>query len=114
MSITIHIEKKNENGHYVVVPGPELNMANSNFSTLWSALGFEFDWCGALCPDIVLAALRRFDPDLAVRETRIHKHDGFCTMVACGLDENQIQRYRSCLSVICDEAKKSGNMVGWG
>jgi len=86
---------------------PYLNVSNRNFATLWNALGLDVgDWVGEIDPLDVMCALRRFDPSLVVRETI---EDG--CMISCGITPEQVERYRSILTAVCNVAFANGSTI---
>ena len=87
----------------------ELNVANGNFSTFWSALGLDLqEFCGEMRPHAIADVLRSFDDALLVRAGR---RDG--NFIECGLSAEQGARYLSSLRAIVDEALRSETSVIW-
>jgi hypothetical protein len=89
----------------------ELQMANGNFSTVMNALGLEMsdDWCGSWDARTVLAALDRFNPELAVRAERQNNN-----VIHCGIDQEYVIRRATLLREIAMEAARREELVVWG
>jgi hypothetical protein len=86
----------------------ERNLANANFSTLWNALGLEFD-CRSMPARDLLLAVNSMNPDHA---TRAERRDG--NSISCGLTREHIESYIDSLRVICLQAIKMGEDICWG
>jgi hypothetical protein len=90
----------------------QLQMANGNFSTVMSALGLcassDDGLCGALDARVVLAALDRLNPQLAVRAERKNKN-----VIHCGIDQEYVERRVALLREIATEAARREEMVVW-
>ena len=82
-----------------------LNLSNRNFSTLWHALGLEFDWSGSIDSAIVLRALDTFDPEMALRSDKCESN-----WVDYGITREQVDRYVNMLRDFCNR----DSVVHWG
>ena len=87
----------------------EMNMANGNFQTVFSALGLNTEYCGSMDGRKLQNAIRSFNPELAIRATNISKN-----IIEIGIDEDRITYYTESLLEIADEAIKREEMVCWG
>jgi len=103
----------------------EMNLANANFHTLFSALGLSTDYCGTVAPQAVLKALNRTPLALIVREDREEpigivdclrkkaKNEG-CEVVYFGISLDRAQSYQTRLAAIALEAERREESVTWG
>lgn len=87
----------------------ELNISNSNFSTLWNSLGLDFDYCGEVETDKVSSALNSLDENLLLRANYVE--DNFYSF---GIDRAQAKRYIDTLKDIVEEATKRNVKICWG
>lgn len=87
----------------------EMNLANANFSTFWSALGLDIeDWSGFLDARIVLERLKSFDEALALRAGGV---DGI--VIESGLDAERVASYVEKLTGIAREAERREEKIFW-
>lgn len=88
----------------------EMNVANGNFDTLWSALGLDLaDRCGSMDGRVLQAAVRCADEALIVREgTREQNY------IDCGIGQGQAASYLARLMEIAVEAERREELVVWG
>lgn len=97
-----------------VPDSPELNLSNSNFSTLWHALGLDCEWCGRVPVDALHDALDLAVPDLIVRAPTAHGGGG-ASLVDCGIPRSQAERYLFQLWRLVRYAEAGrGLEVSWG
>lgn len=99
-----------------------LNVANANFYTLWSALGFETldngDYCGKMHPMHMLKALARVNPELITRDG-IGENPLKDIFIQCknvywgGIDLERANRYIQKLTEIAKEALRREEMIIW-
>jgi ribosomal protein S7 len=103
MTVTIRASQEFDSVH-------ELNVANSNFATLWASLGLDTsdELMGSIDAQIVNNALNSVNPDLMIRETVV---DG--NMITCGITQDQVERYVKCMRCIVDEAIQTTGKVYW-
>lgn len=91
-----------------------LNVANGNFATLWSALGFDADVdCGSMDGRALAAALRNLDPALLIRADRASETPDGPRVYWAGIVGAQADRYIEILSAIADEAQRREELVIW-
>ena len=91
----------------------ELNLANGNFVTFFSALGLAVDHAGELDGRAVAAALASFSPELAIRGARDEKVDGGPRVITAGTTDRQVDRYVVELAAIAGEAERREEKVVW-
>lgn len=103
MSVTIRASSSFDSVH-------EMNVANSNFSTLWASLGLDTgdELMGSIDAQIVNDALNSANPNLMIRETV-----EIGNMINCGLSTDQANRYLQCMRCIVDEAIQTTGKVYW-
>jgi hypothetical protein len=87
----------------------ELNMSNRNFSSLWHALGYEFDYSGEIHPFKLYNDLQTLQPQLVTRSP-FSSHN----IYEYGLDAERVQFYIDKLLSICQEAMKREENLCWG
>lgn len=87
----------------------EMNLANGNFSTVFSALGLDVDYCGHLDGRVLRDALRKTPLELLFRATVV---DGNVTY--CGIGQEQAAGYFTGLLEIAEEAVRREENVVWG
>jgi hypothetical protein len=94
----------------------EMNMANGNFSTLMSALGIDLggEYCGAFDARILLAALDRFIPTLAIRGASEERTDAGALIIDCGTSLEYVIRRTNQMREIATEAAKREEKIVWG
>jgi hypothetical protein len=97
----------------------EVDLSNGNFFYLFrKVLGLEVDYCGTMNPEVLLTAIRsslaRQLPETAAVETKVHKQEGQCTIIECGVDREYIQRRLEQLNTLALEARRRGKLVNWG
>jgi len=96
--------------------GPELNVANRNFSMIWSALGFEVEWVGSMDGRCLSRAVKNTDMELLLRAG--HESGGPGTgqvhWVERGVDVARASNYLIMLLSICRVAEKAESPVDWG
>jgi hypothetical protein len=90
-----------------------MNVANDNFSTLWSALGFVVEWYGTVSPEEILAAIHDTPGALAVRGPKEKEFFGIVGLDP-GIDLDRVRSYFDRLTSICREALKRGSLITWG
>jgi hypothetical protein len=100
----------------------DMNMANQNFNTLWNSLGLNPDDF-IIDPDVLLNAIKSFDPKLAVRRNQsINKSDAgensttdnTGKWIDLGFPIESIIRRQHQLKAIALHAKKLGKKIVWG
>jgi hypothetical protein len=91
----------------------EINLANANFRTLWSALGFDADEDGSLPAYSVLNALASTSEELCCRAGEDLSVPGQCRTVVFGLSLQQAQRYWVAVREIAEEGLRRGVRVVW-
>lgn len=91
----------------------EMNLANGSFTTLWSALGMDADWCGEIDARVLLHRLRTTDPSLAERADEIQRQEGSATFISFGIDGDRTARYFAMLETICREAERREQPILW-
>ena len=126
----------NQNCHYCNGTGRweetiypfEMNLANANFGTLWSALGLARgdgeDYCGSIEPGLVADALARLDPMLLRRATRHYLpgsekpadalFQGGYEAYDFGIGADQAEGYVRTLTAIVAEAQRRKALISWG
>jgi len=102
-----------------------MNVANANFHTIWSALGFDTpengDYCGKMHPLKMLTALKSVSPDLM---TRSHIGENPLKDIFIdanmpnliywgGVDKERAKRYIERLTEIANEALRREEMIVW-
>ncbi len=87
----------------------QINMANGNFHTIFSALGLSTECCGDIDPRTLAKAIKAYIPGLAVRAT---VQEG--NMISCGLDDDQVSRRLDVLLEIAEEAARREERIIWG
>lgn len=92
----------------------ELDLSNSNASTLLSALGLAFDYCGDIDGRTLLAAIDRTPVSLIQRQTTEGTGANGCQWINCGIREEQATRYLTILREIAEEAVRREERVCWG
>jgi hypothetical protein len=95
----------------------EINMGNEFFATLMNALGLDSgneNGCGAIDGRALLAALDRFRPELAVRETTEELGAKGARFINCGVDLDSIARRTAKMREIAMEATRREEMIVWG
>jgi hypothetical protein len=95
----------------------EMNVANRNFRTLWSSLGFnaeDEDLCGQMDGRVILQALRTADPALIERETERGGGDTRAAWIDFGIRRDQASMYLVELFAIANEATRREEPVTWG
>ncbi len=91
----------------------ELNLANGNFVTFFSALGLAADHAGELDGRVVAEALASFAPELAIRGATDEKVDDGPRVITAGTTERQVDRYVVELAAIASEAERREERVVW-
>ena len=91
----------------------ELNMANGNFSTIWNALGLDFDYFGEIEPDVLIKAIDDSDINLAIKDSDIEVVKNGPTIITFGIGLAQALRYHTLMREIATEAKDRGESVVW-
>jgi hypothetical protein len=100
----------------------EMNVANSNFSTIWSALGLEKPACGEIHPTVLLKSLESVHPALMERADRSRSRqlagspesqDKGCAWFEFGVDAERVKMYIGKLTEIATEAAKREELVVW-
>ncbi len=87
----------------------ELNVSNSNFSTLWGALGLDKqDWCGTISAQELLGALARVDESLILRANYV---DG--NFYSFGIDNERVAYYLNKLREILVQCLARNVDVFW-
>lgn len=92
----------------------ELNVANRNFATLWSALGLDADYCGRMDSRQLQAALRAADAALILRDTVVETSPARATFIDQGISPDQARRYLEALAEIASEAERREEPIVWG
>jgi len=92
----------------MVTGSPELDIANGNFFTLFSALGLGTCYAGHMDVRTMRCALDRFDPALAQRAGR---EEG--RYFEQGIDADRIARYVKALRAILAFATERGAFIAW-
>lgn len=87
----------------------EMNVANGNFSTIWAALGLEFDYCGEIDATILSNAIKCTEIDL-IRRANYVDGNYYCF----GIDTKRANYYLDTLKNICSEAIRRNTSVSWG
>jgi len=95
-----------------------MNVANANFLTIWSALGFEVIYEGEMHPLCLLKALNRVPPELVTRdgigENPLKDIFAGCKNVYWGgIDLDRAKRYIERLTEIANEALRREEMIVW-
>jgi len=107
----------------------EVNLANANFRTTFSALGLPTDDCGTIAPHAILKAINRTPIALMTREEgQSHQYIGLVdclkkkaeddtstgpTMIFCGISQDQAQSYQTRLTAIALEAERREENLYW-
>ena len=98
----------------------ERTLSNGNFSTFWSAMGLEFDYCGSIDPRDLLLAATTLNPELSVRATHVECRemagggkDSGPKFISCGLPREQVLSYIDSIRNICTRAIELGEKVCW-
>lgn len=89
-------------------PALELNVSNSNFRALWSALGFMPEECGGITGDTLEEALNKFKP-MSLTTEAIQEGNFF----EGGRTPEQVARYYWSLRLIAKQAKELEEPVVW-
>lgn len=93
----------------------EMNISNGNFSTLWAALGLEHDYCGEICPNEIIKALRIFDENLLLRANYVSSNnEGDMNFISFGIDKERALSYIQRLKDIAIHAISRGENITWG
>jgi hypothetical protein len=93
----------------------DLNLSNHNFTTLWSAMGLtpgEY-LAGDIDSRHVLAAVRRFSPERAIRKGGEHITICGLTGIDCGLTQEQIEIRIMRIHAIAMEAARREEYIVW-
>jgi hypothetical protein len=107
----------------------EVNLANANFRTTFSALGLPTDDCGTIAPHAILKAINRTPLALMTREDGqspqsiglvdcIKKKSEDDTsagpkMFFCGISQDQAQSYQTRLAALAMEAERREENLYW-
>lgn len=104
----------------------EMNLANVNCSTLFNALGLDFDYCGEIDPRNILKAINRTPLALIVRDDRqepIGLVDCIksgakdsakgCQVYYGGITKDQAASYQTRLAAIALEAERREDKITW-
>lgn len=92
----------------------ELNLANANFATLWSSLGFDATEYGEMAPSDLLLALHCGSPELACRAERLEQIGDGPVLLELGIAREQADRYHHVLREIAEEAAERDEPIIWG
>lgn len=120
MSVTINAAIRGDDGIIRGIGGPELNVANGNFATLMSAIGFPItgpdSMCGTLDSGKFADKLAHFvQSGRAVSRAPVHgKGSGGAEWHDFGISEEQGQRYINSLWEIIWFAFDQNAMIAWG
>lgn len=91
----------------------EMNLANGNFNTLWSALGFTPSQGGSMDARQILRVLASMDTELLLRAEDTATGKKGCQVYYGGICEEQAESYLSRLKEIAEEAAKREELVVW-
>ena len=91
----------------------ELNVSNTNFDVLWSALNLHSEPDGEMYPQRLKIALKSFDPALLVRDTVKEKGHHQPSIIHCGIDAERARYYYEKLMIIAEEAMKREELINW-
>lgn len=88
----------------------EMNLANANFSTLWHALGLDFDYCGQLDPEVLLEAVNCTEAALVERcDRHIDQH-----IISLGIPRERAESYLVDILSMAYEAIQRKKNITWG
>ncbi len=91
----------------------EMNITNSNFRTLWHALGLDFDWDGAIDGPTLVAAISQMGPDMLTKPSYTEGGETSARIVHFGTDIERATRYLTNLLKIANEAARREEKVIW-
>jgi len=99
MSVTIRVKNRDN---------PYVNLCNSNFACIWSALGFDAEPCGTMDGRRLVAAIKIYIPGLATRETITGRN-----FISFGLDEDQVRERLKALLQLALIAERLEEPIVW-
>jgi hypothetical protein len=87
----------------------DMNLANTNFAAVWSALGLDAEYSGEIDGRTLLARLATITADAFIRDPVRYGN-----MISSGVILEQAERYASSLTSIATEAARREEKVVWG
>lgn len=114
MSVSIYIKNTVQNMNEDECAILELNISNTNFRTLWSALGIlvydkDDGMCGEMHPLELHKKLQTLNPDCVLRAAMAKSNSDF----DFGIDEQRVRYYTRKLKEIVAVALKREEYIVW-
>lgn len=91
----------------------ELNIANRNFETLWSALDIDTNDTD-IHPMKLITSVKKLIPELVERKQGWHNGKSLANTFDRGVDSEQVSRYINELTTIANEALRREDQIVWG